>query len=74
MADRRARPRFLLPTRRHPAGQPAPTEPAPEVSMEARPEDVAAPVEETMVDAGLYVAGRRIGSPATIAETVAKLR
>ncbi len=42
--------------------------------MESRPEDVAAPVEETMVDAGLYVAGRRIGSPATIAETVAKLR
>jgi magnesium transporter len=74
MADRRARPRFLLPTRRQPAGQQAPAEPAPEVSMESRPEDVAAPVEETMVDAGLYVAGRRIGSPTTIAETVATLR
>jgi magnesium transporter len=42
--------------------------------MEARPEDVVAPVEESMVDAGLYVEGRRIESPATIAATVAKLR
>ncbi|HET9851829.1 MAG TPA: magnesium and cobalt transport protein CorA [Candidatus Limnocylindrales bacterium] len=74
MADRRPRPRFLLPTRRHPAGQPSAVETAPEVSMEARPEDVAAPVEESMVDAGLYVDGRRIESPTTIAETVAKLR
>jgi magnesium transporter len=73
MADRLPRPRFLLPTRRHPSGQPAP-EPAPEVSMESRPEDVAAPVEQSMVDAGLYVEGRRIESPATIAETVTKLR
>jgi magnesium transporter len=74
MADRRARPRFLLPTRRNPPGQPAPSEPAPEVSMESRPEDVVAPVEQSMVDAGLYVGGRRIESPATIAQTVAKLR
>jgi magnesium transporter len=42
--------------------------------MEARPEDVVAPVEQTMVDAGLYIDGRRIESPTTIAETVAKLR
>ena len=42
--------------------------------MESRPEDVAAPVEQSMVDAGLYVDGRRIESPSTIAETVAKLR
>lgn len=42
--------------------------------MEARPEDVAAPVEQSMVDAGLYVDGRRIQSPTTISETVAKLR
>jgi magnesium transporter len=74
MADRRPRPRFPLPTRRHPAGVPTPVETAPEVSMEARPEDVVAPVEESMVDAGLYVDGRRIDSPTTIAETVAKLR
>jgi magnesium transporter len=74
MADRRPRPRFLLPTRRHPAGEPSAVETAPEVSMEARPEDFAVPVEESMVDAGLYVDGRRIESPTTIAETVAKLR
>src|SRR5215210_2943580 len=74
MADRRPRPRFLLPTRRHPGGQPSGIEPAPEVSMESRPEDVAAPVEQSMVDAGLYVDGRRIESPPTITETVAKLR
>jgi magnesium transporter len=74
MADRRPRPRFLLPTRRHPAGEPSAVETAPEVSMEARPEDFAVPVEESMVDAGLYVDGRRIDSPTTIAETVAKLR
>ena len=30
--------------------------------MEARPEDVAAPVEETIVDAGLYIDGRRVAS------------
>ena len=74
MADRRPRPRFLLPTRRHPGGQPSSIEPAPEVSMEARPEDVATPIEQSMVDAGLYIEGRRIESPPTIAETVAKLR
>jgi magnesium transporter len=37
--------------------------------MEARPEDVVAPVEESMVDAGLYLAGNRIGSPTTVSET-----
>ena len=42
--------------------------------MEARPEDVAAPVEESMVDAGVYVAGRRVGSPKTVAETTQVLR
>jgi magnesium transporter len=68
------RPRFLLPTRRAGAmGRDAPVE-APEVSMEARPEDVAAPIEESMVDAGVYVAGRRVASPTTIAETAAALR
>src|SRR5215218_3575699 len=67
------RPRFLLP-RRSPPGQPVvPVEP-PEVSMEARPEDVAAPVEESMVDAGLYVGGKRVGSPTTIADAAAQLR
>ena len=42
--------------------------------MESRPEDVAAPVEESMVDAGLYVDGRRVASPTTVAETVKLLR
>jgi magnesium transporter len=42
--------------------------------MEARPEDVAAPVEQSMVDAGLYVGGQRVASPQTVAETAAALR
>jgi magnesium transporter len=42
--------------------------------MEAHPEDVAAPVEESMVDAGLYVQGRRVASPRTIHETSRLLR
>src|SRR5689334_22923519 len=41
--------------------------------MEARPEDVAAPVEQTMVDAGLYVDGKRVGSPTTIGEATKQL-
>jgi magnesium transporter len=71
MADRR--PRFPLPVRR---AQPRPIVPdeAPEVSMETRPEDVVAPVEESMVDAGIYVAGQRVASPRTITETATALR
>lgn len=42
--------------------------------MEARPEDVVAPVEESMVDAGIYVAGQRVASPKTVAETATALR
>lgn len=42
--------------------------------MEARPEDVAAPVEESMVDAGVYVGGKRVASPQTVAETGRLLR
>ena len=42
--------------------------------MEARPEDVAAPVEQSMVDAGLYVGGKRVGSPTTIGEATKQLR
>ncbi|HEY3084139.1 MAG TPA: magnesium and cobalt transport protein CorA [Candidatus Dormibacteraeota bacterium] len=42
--------------------------------MEARPEDVVAPVEESMVDAGIYREGRRIHSPATVAEAARLLR
>jgi magnesium transporter len=83
MADRR--PRFLLPIRRTPSdrptasGVPAPGSQAlhpepPEVSMEARPEDVVAHVEQSMVDAGIYVNGERVASPKTVAETAAALR
>ncbi len=72
MPDRR--PRFLLPTRRNPASPQTPAEPAPEVSMEARPEDVAAPVEQSMVDAGLYVDGKRIATPPTVVEACSALR
>jgi len=72
MADRR--PRFLLPTRRSGAGHSHPAVPAPEVDMEARPEDVVAPVEQSVVDAGLYVEGRRIETPETIAATAVRLR
>ena len=74
MTERR---RFPLPTRRpSPASPAAPAPPAvaPEVSMEARPEDVAAPVEQTMVDAGLYLGGRRIGSPDTVSSACSLLR
>jgi len=42
--------------------------------MEARPEDVAAPVEQTMVDAAIYRDGKRIESPASVADTVRNLR
>jgi magnesium transporter len=72
MPDRR--PRFLLPARRQSgADRDAPVE-APEVSMEARPEDVVAPVEESMVDAGVYVTGLRVDSPKTVVETAQILR
>jgi magnesium transporter len=62
------RPRFLLP-RRPSTGATAAHVDAPEVSMEARPEDVVAPIEQSMVDAGLYIDGKRTGSPTTISDT-----
>ena len=42
--------------------------------MEARPEDVASPVEQSVVDAAIYVTGLRTGSPTTVAETAKELR
>jgi magnesium transporter len=72
MPDRR--PRFLLPTRRPSGSGREPLVEAPEVSMEARPEDFAAPVEESMVDAGVYVGGVRVDSPTTVVETAQLLR
>src|SRR4029450_8047429 len=67
-------PRALPPSRRAPRssnGQRQP--PAPEVSMEPRPAP-AAPVEQTVVATAIYRDGRRVDSPATVAETVRRLR
>jgi len=72
MTDRRSR--FQLPTRRSSPHVEGPPEPAPEVSMEARPEDVATPVEQSVVDAAIYRDGRRVESPATVAEAARLLR
>jgi magnesium transporter len=74
MTERR---RFPLPTRRPSPASPAAAAPpaiAPEVSMEARPEDVATPVGQSMVDAGLYLGGRRIGSPDSVSSACSLLR
>jgi magnesium transporter len=72
MADRRSR--FALPSRRPHAAAAASDQPAPEVSMEARPEDVAAPVEQSVVDAAIYLHGERVESPSTVADTGRLLR
>ena len=42
--------------------------------MEARPDDVVAPVEQSMVDAAIYRDGVRIDSPRSIADAAARLR
>ena len=42
--------------------------------MEARPEDVVSPVEQSMVDAAIYRDGHRIESPTTVAEAARLLR
>jgi len=66
VSDRRSR--LHLPSRRTPRGTAtsAPA-PAPEVSMESRPTAADVPVEQSVVDAGVYRAGRRIASPPTVA-------
>ena len=69
------RPRFPLPTRRSFRLRPQrAASTAPEVSMEARPEDVVSPVEQSMVDAAIYRDGHRIESPTTVAEAARLLR
>jgi magnesium transporter len=68
------RSRFQLLSRRSQGGRAAGHDPAPEVSMEAHPEDVAAPVEQSVVDAAIYREGRRIETPPTVAETARRLR
>jgi magnesium transporter len=42
--------------------------------MEARPEDITAPVEQSVVDAAIYVDGARVDSPETVAGTAQRLR
>jgi magnesium transporter len=42
--------------------------------METRPEDVALPVEQSMVDAAIYRDGVRIDTPPTVAEAARRLR
>lgn len=42
--------------------------------METRPEDVASPVEQSVVDAAIYVGGVRTDSPTTVAEAAKVLR
>src|SRR5919201_2119570 len=68
------RPRFALPTRRSLRLRPQRPASAPEVHMEARPEDVVAPVEQSMVDAAIYRDGHRIESPATVVDAARFLR
>jgi magnesium transporter len=73
MAERR--PRVLLPYRRvgrASNGQRHP--PAPEVSMEPRAAAATAPVEQSVVAAGIYRDGRRVDSPSTVAEAARRLR
>jgi magnesium transporter len=68
------RPRFPFPAR---PGNGRPSHPiaaAPEVSMEARPEDVVEPVAKSIVDAALYRDGRRIEAPTSVAEIAQRLR
>ena len=72
MADRRSR--FPLPTRRPPHRAEAIREPAPEVSMEPRPTPPPVAVEQSVVDAAIYLDGRRIESPPTVAELSHHLR
>jgi magnesium transporter len=71
MADRRSR--FPLPTRRTPRREER-HEPAPEVSMESRPMPAAPNVEQSVVDAAIYLDGHRIDSPPTVAELSKHLR
>jgi magnesium transporter len=70
------RPRIALPIPRAANTRRArtPEPPPPEVQLESRPEDVVAPVEKSVVDAGLYRDGKRVETPATVAEMAELLR
>jgi magnesium transporter len=62
-----------LPTRRT-RRPPPPEGTAPEEAMEPDDREDEAPVEKSVVDTGLYSDGKRIESPATVADTAAHLR
>src|SRR6266540_6556835 len=71
------RPRFRLPamrTSRESHAHDGEPEPAPEVSMEGGPAVAPAPVEQSVVDAGIYRDGKRIASPQTVSEAAVYLR
>jgi magnesium transporter len=72
MSDRR--PRVLPPYRRAARAADRRRPPAPEVSMEPRPTQVAAPVEQSVVAAAIYREGKRVEDPPTVAETFRRLR
>jgi magnesium transporter len=73
MADRLSRvlPRYRRASRGPHGGE---RTPAPEVSMEPRAAPDAPPVEQSVVAAGIYRDGRRVASPATVAEASRWLR
>jgi magnesium transporter len=74
MAERRSR--FRLPAMRPQRDtHDLEAEPAPEISMEPRPPSAnAGPVEQSVVDAGIYRDGKRIASPSTVSEAARLLR
>ena len=75
MADRRMR--GLRPLRRRPfrpAGSGARPQVAPEHSMDPRTGEASAPVEYSIIDNAIYTDGRRVDSPATLADTFERLR
>jgi magnesium transporter len=71
--------RSLRPLRRGPmraAGHPADGSVAPERSMDPRAAEAEAvtPVENSVIDNAVYLDGKRVDSPATLADTVERLR
>ena len=67
MSDWRSR--ALRPLRRDTTGHRGAQAEAPERSMAPRTDVVSAPVEESVVDAGLYVDSKRVYSPAVLSDT-----
>src|SRR5438034_9710474 len=72
MSDWRSR--ALRPLRRDTTGHRGAQAEAPERSMAPRTDGVSAPVEESVVDAGVYVDGKRVYSPAVLSDTFGYLR